>query len=576
MSFRLRDPRPWWPVGLGKQPLYNVRFLLSGQDRAGITFSATAETAFGIRTVSISRTKDSEGESFVPQVNGIPVFCRGANWIPVSMLPGDARDADYRKLIGMSLAAGMNCLRVWGGGVYERDLFYDLCDSAGILVWQDFMFACAAYPTYREFVEELELEAEYQIARLRNHPSILTWCGNNENEWIHQAGGLRKGQEKRIIGEQLWETLLRDKVEEHDPSRAYLQSSPFGKDRSNFNDMGSGDRHNWDVWGGFQTYDGYLCDTGRFLSEFGMQALPHEQTIREFAPTAKGLFCKTLLHHQYAPEGQERIIRYICAMFRLPARFEEWIDASQRMQAEVLRRGVEHWRRRKFNTSGTLIWQLHDAHTATSWAIIDFYRRPKLGYEFARRFFFPVLLSLALRQKGTEVGALTPVFQVPDTPPPSDNGTLSPPPEPKPGCASAEIIAVLINDTPTEIRGSIVITSFDGDGREIASHREEIHAAANSNSAELVVTVDSMRIDDIQSQYVRAIFEPDESAELAIRSITETIRLAAADIWADEYDPIAPIDSHGALRADLMLVEPRFFNWPEGIEFFGQTRPVWH
>jgi len=188
----LENVKLWWPLGMGGQPLYEISFELNVTDKLGYTHSLHDVTAFGIRHATVERAKDSDGETFTPTVNGVSIFCRGANWIPVSVLPSQASSDQYRQLLNAAIASGMNCLRVWGGGIYETDEFYELCNRAGILVWQDFMFTCAAYPTYREFLDEVEAETIYQVSRLRNHPCLLLWCGNNENEWLHQTSDLKK------------------------------------------------------------------------------------------------------------------------------------------------------------------------------------------------------------------------------------------------------------------------------------------------------------------------------------------------------------------------------------------------
>lgn len=584
LSLRMENPRLWWPIGMGGQPLYRAEFHLEATDRLGLELSSAASCRFAVRTAAVARTSDTEGESFIPHINGVPVFCRGTNWIPTRMLPGDARDDDYRLLISAAAAAGMNCLRVWGGGVYERDLFYDLCDEAGILVWQDFMFACAAYPVHKEFTDEVELEADWQIKRLRNHPCLFLWCGNNENEWLHQIGELRLAREARIIGEPIWSTLLKRKCEDLDPSRPYHQSSPFGRNRSDYNDEHSGDRHNWECWSRWQSPDVYLRDEGRFLSEFGFQSIPDLESVRRFAPNATSLDDPDLLHHQKMVQGQERLTRYAAEMFRLPTRFEDWIELTQRLQAEILRRGVEHWRRRKFATAGTLIWQHHDAYPAISWSLIDFYRRPKLAWRAARRFFSPVLLSVALINDGSEVGAFPPPGrQTPQEEPPPDFPVgREPIAEPAPiSCALPVHLlqAVLINDTPHRLSGIVTLSSHSSaDGAEIGRFTATVTCPPNCNSEPVQIQPEVLQITDYARTFVRARFEPDDITATALRQVSALFEAACERLQEDT--PMPPLfsapDFSPALASDVLLVEPRFFDWGEGVTIFGQNRPAWH
>ncbi|MCX7018252.1 MAG: hypothetical protein NTY46_04485 [Candidatus Sumerlaeota bacterium] len=576
MSLRLKEMKTWWPIGMGPRHIHKARFLITGEDRAGLSFSARTDCLFAIRTAAITRKRDEAGESFIPTINGVPIFCRGANWIPVSMLPSNQTPDDYAALLKSAAAAGMNCLRIWGGGIYEQDIFYDICDRMGILVWQDFMFACAAYPTYREFLEEVEAEAAFQIRRLRNHPCLLLWCGNNENEWIHQMGSLRKGQERKVIGEQIWSSLIKDVAGDLDPSRLYHQSSPFGQNRADYNDQGSGDRHNWECYIKWQPPNVYLQDHGRFLSEFGFQSIPGRKTLQTYVPDADTLMSPSLIHHQKMGEGQERFARFAAGMFRIPSSFTDWIDLTQRMQAEYLRRGVEHWRRLKFHTAGALIWQLHDSYPAVSWALIDFARCPKLAYEAARRFFAPVLLSCCLEQDGKEIAAFPVPDQSPVQPekfplPVNGNSDLNPD---KPSVPKREVSLTLINDTPHTITGRVVVSSESVHGgvlKEIAGH---LYAGVNVNSETLRFSLEALEITDICSQLVRARFEPDEQSTEHLHLITGAFKAVVSAIKLGGDVPA--VDFSSALQADALLVEPVFFDWREHICVLGQGKPSWH
>ncbi len=557
LSFRLKDAPLWWPSAMGPRHFHTIRFLLSGEDRFSVTFSAESSVNFGVRTVLIRKQKDAAGESFIPVVNGNPVFARGANWIPVSMLPGEIRDGDYLRLLGLAASTGMNCIRVWGGGMYEKSVFYETCDRLGLLVWQDFMFACAAYPVYREFLDEVELEGDYQVRRLRNHPCLLLWCGNNENEWLHQLGVLRLAEERRIIGETIWSSLLADTVTEQDPSRPYHQSSPFGRDRGDYNDQGSGDRHHWDVWAHWRTGDCYLSDRGRFLSEFGMQGFPDAECIRGFAGDADSLFAPVLVHHQKMIQGQERIMRYVSEMLPVPDTFAGWIGASRAMQAEVLRRAVEHWRRRKFDTAGALIWMLNDAYPALSWSLLDHRAVPKPAFEAARRFFAPTLLSVFLQAGGQEVGAFQPVEAVASAPPadhPVSGGTDDAAPQPP--ADSRRVGIMWINDTPHALSGTLFVEGLASDGTPLGRIERPFAAPPNLRSERVELSLADLGIRDIRRDRVRACIAPDDPTSLALENIRESIRSALARVLGENGN-LPPVDFSPALTAETNLVERR-------------------
>ena len=579
VSLRLSAPALWWPIGFGDRAFHHARFDLQASERgSGKAHEAAAHQCFAVRTVEIQCKKDSVGESFVPVVNGISVFCRGANWIPVSMLPGMADEGDYARLLGAAAAGGMNMLRVWGGGIYERPVFYDLCDRLGILVWQDFMFACAAYPTYREFLEEVEAEAEYQVKRLRNHPSVALWCGNNENEWLHQTGGLRKGQEKRIIGEQIWSTLLRDIVEEFDPSRAYHQSSPFGHNRADANDQETGDRHHWDTWGGWAPPEAYLRDNGRFISEFGFQSFPCRESVALFAPEATSIDSSNLAHHEFDPSGIDKIVRYGFRFYGFPRTLDEWIDLSQRMQADLVGRAVEHWRRRKFDTAGALVWQLNDSFPAASWSLIDHYGRPKRVFEASRRFFAPLLLTVVPLRDGKDVWAF------PALDPSAGFRSV---PEFAADCIDAtlatvhyhdELSAVLVNDAPFPVVGTVRFTVVS-QGAVRGAGEAAVRAGANAKSTEIRLNLETLEIGDYSKAMVRCQFEPD--ADTAKR-LSEFERnwddgtKAAIGIYGPVYAAAAPTPRFAdGLCAETLLVEPKRFHWWDGLTVAGADRPVW-
>ncbi len=380
LTIPVEDPRLWWPAGFGPQDLYTLT--VGGE--AGGEELAPVELTVGLRRVELRRDADEEGESFVICINGEPIFCRGANWIPAdSFIPRLTRD-DYDALVGMAAAANMNMLRVWGGGIYERPEFFDACDRLGIMVWQDFMFACGSYPDHLdEFRASVRAEAEDTVRRLRNHPSLVLWCGNNECQWLNRRDG-------RLPGERLYSEVLPEVCAELDPSRPYWPGSPFGGEEPN--SPTHGDQHLWTPWWQWRHPDSQRDYPGRFLSEFGFQAPPAMDTLRRHIPSsAHHMQSRVMEHHNRAWEGTERLYRLLSIYFRVPGSFEDTVYLMQLMQGEAVKTGVEAWRARKFLTAGTLFWQLNDCWPVTSWSAIDYAHRPKALYYYARRFFAPVL-----------------------------------------------------------------------------------------------------------------------------------------------------------------------------------------
>jgi beta-mannosidase len=380
LAVPVEDPRLWWPAGFGPQHLYalTVSGEVDGEELAPASLNV------GLRRVELKREADTAGESFVICVNGEPIFCRGANWIPAdSFLPRLTRD-DYDALVGMAADANMNMLRIWGGGIYERPEFYAACDRLGIMVWQDFGFACGAYPDHLdEFRENVRAEAEHVVRRLRNHPCVVLWCGNNECQWLNRRDG-------RLPGERLYSEVLPEVCAELDPSRPYWPGSPFGGDDPN--SPTHGDQHLWTPWWEWRNPRVQRDYPGRFLSEFGFQAPPAMETIRRYIPSdGHHMQSRAMEHHNRAYEGTERLYRLLAIYFRIPCSFEDTVYLMQLMQGEAVKTGVEAWRARKFMTAGTLFWQLNDCWPVTSWSCIDYEHRPKALYYYARRFFAPLL-----------------------------------------------------------------------------------------------------------------------------------------------------------------------------------------
>jgi len=382
----LEVPRPdlWWPAGCGDQGLYDLAVRVRDHERE----LDRRELRIGFRTCELERRPDDEGESFIFKVNGRRIFCKGANWIPAdSFLPRVTAET-YRRLLEAAVEGHMNMIRVWGGGVYEPDVFYDVCDELGLLVWQDFMYACSDYPDEDWFRRQAAAEARAVVARLRNHPCIALYCGNNENQWMHEMGD---GPETSS-GDTIYTDILPDACRELDPARPYWPGSPYGGPGAN--SEAHGDCHDWDVWHGSVEPKQYLEKRPRFVSEFGFQGFPTMDTLVAFAePGDLSLKSEVMAHHQRCPGGTEKIEQAVRQFLGEPRDFDEAVLFSQMMQAEALRIGIEHWRRHKWHTAGALVWQLNDCWPAISWALVDSGLRPKPAYYAVRRAFAPVVLT---------------------------------------------------------------------------------------------------------------------------------------------------------------------------------------
>lgn len=400
----LEDPQLWWPAGFGEQKLYelNVKIFADGE------LQDTETKRIGIRKLQLIQERDEQGESFIFKVNNTAIFCKGANWIPADSFLPRVGAHKYRTLLQMAKDANMNMIRVWGGGIYEQDIFYDLCDELGLLVWQDFMFACGAYPDYEGFKENVAQEIEYVVKRLRHHPCLAVWCGNNENEWIwYQRTGTSYAD---MPGLSLFHELIPEVCQRLDAERPYWPSSPFGG--ADPNSQGSGNRHQWDIWSRWVDFTEVGKDQGRFITEFGFQAPANVSTLKKITlPKDRHPQSEIMEFHNKQIEGQERLFRFLAGHVKLPSSFDDFVYKSQLVQGEALRTCIEHWRRNKFQTAGTLIWQLNDCWPVTSWSLIDSDRQPKAAYYYVKRAFQPVLVSLARNENKIEVWVTNDILQ---------------------------------------------------------------------------------------------------------------------------------------------------------------------
>ncbi len=436
----------WQPNGSGEAPLYNLSPFLTIPGRDGFVDSGK-RAKIGLRTVALIHEPDADGkgEGFKFRVNGADLFIKGANWIPDHAFPSEITAERLFERIKQAADAGMNMLRVWGGGFYESDDFYKLCDEMGILVWQDFTYGCSYYPDTGHYADLARAEATAAVKRIRHHASLALWCGNNENQMMYD-GNWTGTRPPRLLGDPLYLEVLPEMLAAEDPQTPYWPGSPYGGPDGNSNSADFGDCHNWDVWHGRGDWVHYVENDSRFCSEFGFAAAPGMAAW----DTCLALEDKTpdsaaVRWHDKTRKGYDTYLGYIALHFPALQTLEDLTYYSQCNQAEALKCGVEHYRRRKGRNWGTLFWQLNDCWPVQSWAVIDSEGEPRAAYYAAKRFYAPVLLSLV--QDGDSV------------------------------------TAHVVNDTLLPLSGSVTLTvsTFDGDtlSEETASVSVDANAAAS-------------------------------------------------------------------------------------------------
>ena len=392
LNFVIKNPELWWPNGLGAQPLYTfkARLLINGK-RIDETSART-----GLRSVELRQQPDASGKSFTFVINGVPVFAKGGNWIPADSFPTRISKDKYGQLLKSVRDANMNMLRVWGGGIYERNDFYELCDELGILVWQDFMFGCSLYPGDQAFLDNVRQEAIDNVKRLRNHPSIVIWNGNNEIEsgWFHWGW-------KDQLPAKLWDDyrklfygVLPEVCSALDPSRPYWPSSPSSNLEDDNESQKMGDVHYWQVWHASLPFSEYEKQFPRFMSEYGFQSFPQIETVNTYTvPADHDINSPVMMAHQRHPRGNQLVREYMLREYPEPKDFESFLYVSQVLQAEGIKIGAEHLRRIMPHNMGSLYWQINDCWPVASWSSIDYTGRWKALQYYARRFYSEILVS---------------------------------------------------------------------------------------------------------------------------------------------------------------------------------------
>jgi beta-mannosidase len=455
IPIEITNPKLWWTHNLGTPYLYHFKFQLISDGKIKDERSIKK----GIRTIQLITKKDSLGESFYFELNGKPVYAKGANYIPQNSFQNKVTNQQYKKLLSDVVDSNMNMLRVWGGGIYENDVFYDLCDKKGILIWQDFMFACAMYPGDVDFLENIKEEAAQQVKRLRNHASIALWCGNNESaegwkRWGWQNNRAEK-EKKEIWSDYLavFDSILPNVVAEYSETDYWATSPKYGRGNPQYKT--EGDAHDWWVWHDGYPFEHFKNNVPRFMSEFGFQSFPSFETINYINQNDTiNLKTAAIRSHQKHARGFQLITEYMKRNYKIPTKDEDYVYVSQLLQAKGVVMGIEAHRRAKPNNMGTLYWQLNDCWPAISWSSIDYFGNWKALQYKAKKAFENVLISSVLENNSIQT--------------------------------------FVVNDTFDPIQNVLKLKVVDFYGKEIWSIAKEIEVLKNSSKSFYNFSLDSI------------------------------------------------------------------------------------
>lgn len=464
VPFEIKKPKQWWTNGLGEAFLYPFEITLSQNGK----ILSQKKLNIGLRTIELVQEQDAKGKSFYFKLNGVPVFMKGANYIPADSFLPRASDSVYKKTVQNAVAANMNMLRVWGGGVYADDAFYEACDQNGILVWQDFMFACAMYPGDSTFLQNVQNEVIDNVTRLQNHACIALWCGNNENdEGWHNWGWQKQYNYSAQDSTTIWndyQKLFHDIIPNTlnrllAPSEnRYWPSSPsigWGKKES----LTQGDAHYWGVWWGKEPFEIYKKKVGRFMSEYGFQGMPNLETFLSFAPKSELNFnSDAVKNHQKHPTGYATINEYMERDYKVPSSFEDYIYVSQLLQAEGMKTAIEAHRRAMPNCMGSLFWQLNDCWPVTSWSAVDYYGRWKALQYQSKRSFENLLISVTENETDYQI--------------------------------------YVVNDEVKVYEGDFVVKLMDFKGKEIWKINESVETAEHSSELRFEIPKENVAVSE--------------------------------------------------------------------------------
>ena len=487
IPFEIKNPKLWWPNGMGEQYLYDIKINVSDKKHKD-----SKSYKVGLRSIELVREPDSIGTSFYFKINGYPVFMKGVNYIPQDVFLTRPRHNDYEFLLSSAVEANMNMIRVWGGGIYEEDKFYELCDEKGLLVWQDFMFACAMYPGNKSFLENVRQEAIGNIKRLRNHTCLALWCGNNEVLTAWENWGWKeneiKNQSKEIADtifqayENIFHKILPEAINRYDSKRSYWPSSPgsgFGETQN----LESGNAHYWWVWWGKKPFSSYNDSIPRFMAEYGFQSFPEFNSVKKYTnPKDYDIYSEVMKSHQRSSIGNETIEEYLLRDYNKPKNFEQFLYVSQLLQAHGMKIGIEAHRRNRHRCMGSLYWQLNDCWPVASWSGIDYYGKWKALHYTVRDMFSTFLISHEIKKDSIKI--------------------------------------YLVSDSLLDINASLTIDLIDFEGKKIKQWEKKILVENNKSSLKHLLSKNELiESSDANGSFLHLKLISENNKELAENKI---------------------------------------------------------
>jgi beta-mannosidase len=539
-TFELEEVALWWPRGYGTQALYTIRADAQIETETLITLDTSSHT-IGLRKVELMKEPDTDGTSFYFRINNVDIFIGGSCWIPADSFLTRISKEIYRSWIALAAEGNQNMLRVWGGGIYEEDAFYEAADELGIMIWQDFMFACASYPTYPEYLASVEKEAKQSVRQLRNHPSLVIWAGNNEDYQLVERYGLEydygnKGPEawlkSNFPARYIYEHLLPNIIKAECPSIPYHPSSPFGNGKSTTLkvDPTIGDVHQWNVWNG--TAEPYQCLPdmgGRFVSEFGMEAYPHVSTLEKCITRKEEIYpgSMTMDFRNKAVGHERKFMSYVPENFRMRQDLEGFTHLTQVLQADAMSWAYKGWRR-QWGTSkhrkcgGVLVWQLNDCWPTISWAIVDYHLVPKPAYYAIKRAMEPVSIGVQRKFKPWTMRPADELWQ-------RDTGHV----DMQNLWRNAEIDVWIANSTMTELKGEIIVKCFSiATGETVQSWSKQDITILQNGATELLK--DHVFIHD-EAQGVSRPFDLASTDPYVVQALLyiDRVCIASDTAWPD-------------------------------------------
>ncbi len=548
----IEKPQLWWPAGMGDQHLYDMSVSLG---------DSTLARKIGLRTIEVVNKPDEgdkrarPGMSMTFRINGIDLFCKGANWIPCDALQTRQTPERYRDLLESAKAANMNMIRVWGGGQFEADCFYELCDELGLLIWHDFMFSCSLYPATKEFFDEVDAELAHQLRRLRDYASIAIWCGDNECigalTWYEES---RKNRDLYLVNYDRLSRVLFGAITKYDNSRTYWPSSPCagpGDFSDGWHDDDRGDMHYWTVWHENKDFDAYYDVRPRFCSEFGFQSFSSMDVVKTFCPPDQmNPTAPDFEHHQKDKGGNARIMGTMARYFRYPVGFENTLYLSQVQQALAIKTAVEWWRTLQPRCMGTIYWQLNDVWPVASWSSVEYTGKWKHLHYHAKRFFQPLtVLAVPSDKKAEQLDV-------------SDSTSFVAPSDEQ---HASQILVYSINDSAKDVTAKITVTARTFDGA-VAKEVKLPETVVPARSAKLIktLTADEFGDADARAKLFLTLEQKGKSGTEAVETVCNDLfftHYKMCDLGDANVTALAQKQTDGTWEVTVRTDKPAFFVW---------------